>query len=129
MAAMTIDTKKTWSERVAEWRASGLTSEEFSKGRDFTAGGLRHWAYRLNKPAPALVAATPRVRLARVLRGPRPAVAARRSALAAVDSSPGASESAAVMLQVGQVRIAVTAGFDRGTLATVLDVLGVEGAR
>ena len=45
------ETEERWAERVAAWRASGQTSREYCEGRDFTAGGLRHWAYRLRKAA------------------------------------------------------------------------------
>jgi hypothetical protein len=38
-----------WARRVAEWKSSGLTSEAYCAGRDFTAGGLRHWSHRLGK--------------------------------------------------------------------------------
>jgi transposase len=38
---------ETWAKRVAEWKASGLSSPAFCEGKDFTPGGLRHMAHRL----------------------------------------------------------------------------------
>ncbi|MGH7632509.1 MAG: hypothetical protein ACRENC_02175 [Gemmatimonadaceae bacterium] len=35
-----------WQARVAEWRASGKTAEEFSTGQDFRVGTLRWWSSR-----------------------------------------------------------------------------------
>ena len=32
-----MKTSKVWAKRVAEWRASGLSSLAFCEGRDFTA--------------------------------------------------------------------------------------------
>ena len=42
-------TEQKWAERVEGWRESGVTSEEYSDGRGFSANGLRHWAYKLGK--------------------------------------------------------------------------------
>lgn len=42
-------TEQKWIERVEGWQESGLTSEQFSAGRGFSANGLRHWAYKLGK--------------------------------------------------------------------------------
>src|SRR5665213_2768015 len=42
-------TEQKWAERVESWRESGLTSEQYSDGRGFSANGLRHWAYKLGK--------------------------------------------------------------------------------
>ena len=97
---MKAKTAKIWARRVAEWRASGQTSTEFSAGREFSAGGLRHWACRLRKAAAATVPATlvarrsmrrpvaPRqvVRLARVVA--RPAGLAKEPEKRARDQGP-----------------------------------------
>ena len=53
-----------WAERVSEWRASGLTSRKYCEGKPFTAGGLRHWAYRLGRGRQESAP----VRMARVVR-------------------------------------------------------------
>ena len=110
---------KLWKKRVEEWRASGLTSTKFCAGRDFTAGGLRHWAHRLRRmeedrarQARQARQAREPVRLARVERAPD---AAPPRARAPVDR--------ALLLKAKGVSIAVRPGFCAATLASVLEVL------
>lgn len=100
------DTKATWRQRVASWRASGQTAEEFSGGREFSAATLRWWASRLRREPAA-------VRVARVVRAPDP----RRSAGAVV-----------VELRDVAARVTVEPGADRETLAMVVAVLAARGA-
>lgn len=104
---------KLWKKRVEEWRASGLTSTKFCAGRDFTAGGLRHWAHRLRRMEEdrARRASEP-VRLARVVR-----------AAAAAPPRPRAPQDRALLLKAQGVSIAVRPGFCAATLASVLEVL------
>ena len=135
--AVMTDRTTIWAERAVAWRESGQTSKEFSRGREFTAGGLRHWAHRLHKKpttqqrrvtsAKAKKSASEAVvRLARVVRQPgeqevrRQRPASSRPGRVAPVLSP---EPGALMLEVGTVRIAVTPNFDRETLAAVLAVL------
>lgn len=42
------DTEETWKQRVASWRASGQTAEEFSAKQPWAASTLRWWASRLS---------------------------------------------------------------------------------
>ena len=104
-----------WSERVEAWLASGLTSKAFCEGKEFTAGGLRHWAYRLRQTRPRKQG-TLAVRVAKVVPVPRPSPVPEP-----------APPSAPLVLEVGGVRIAVRPGFDRPTLAAVVDVLSARG--
>jgi hypothetical protein len=113
-----MDNRARWAERVAEWKASGLTSVEYCEGKQFTAGGLRHWAYRLRQVEPRRPAALA-VRIAKVV--PTPA----QSPVAPVER-PKASES--LFVEVGALRVAVRPGFDRATLAAVVEVLATKGA-
>jgi hypothetical protein len=119
------DTSKKWAQRVAAWRASGLSSTTFCRGRNFTAGGLRHWAHRLRKQqAPSPACPSPPVRLVRVVRrptappseGPKPPL-------------PTSSPAPSVVLESHGVRIGVQSGFDAKTLESVLDVLDRRLAR
>jgi hypothetical protein len=136
MPGMDNETKKRWAARVAEWKASGLTSTKYCEGRDFTPGGLRHWAYRLrmtaartgapgraSSPAPrracqreTSAAKTELVRqpTVQVLRVDRMAV------VKAADRGPTAP---ALRITLGAAKLAVPAGYDGATLRTVLDVL------
>jgi hypothetical protein len=107
---------------VAAWRASGQTSTAFCEGKAFTAGGLRHWAHVLRKrETQAVRASSPTVRIARVLRP-------RRSPV----SPPVVSRvetTEPVTIELGGARIAVGRGFDRATLAAVIEVLATGGRR
>ena len=95
----------------------------FCSGRDFTAGGLRHWAHRLSKGGGAKSVAPVAVRFARVKR------TEGRSRPSAVSAAP---PRPAITVEIGVARVSVGVDFDRATLAEVLDVLGLRdlgGAR
>jgi hypothetical protein len=105
---------------VEAWRTSGKSAKGFAEGKDYSASGLRYWAWRLRQTrgesAPAVdakgstsVSSPKEVRIARVLRAPAPA--------AAEAETP-------IMLEVGGVRVGVRRGFDREALREILDVLG-----
>jgi len=112
-----------WAARVDEWRASGLTSEQYCAGKPFTAGGLRNWAYKLGKVKKRAKRPST-IRLARVLRGSSPS--AERPKPTASPYPPG---NAALFLECARVRMAILPGFDRNTLAVVLDLLNARGDR
>ena len=121
-------------ERVAEWKASGLTSAEYCEGKPFTAGGLRHWAYRLRQteaneptPAPAPVSTASAVRVARVVRVPGKPAASRRTRAQGDTTDTESTSAAALSVDCGGMRVMVRPGFDRGTLAELLDVLDQRG--
>lgn len=107
--------RETWASRVAEWKASGLSSPKFCAGKEFTAGGLRHWAYRLEHGEPTR---RRQVRLARVVR------TARASSWVASDD-----RSAEVVVEIGAARLLVRPGFDRETVAGLVEVLVARSAR
>jgi hypothetical protein len=114
-----MDKRLIWAERVAGWKSSGLTSREYCEGKPFTAGGLRHWAYRLRgvggRKAKALA-----VRIAKVVARPE---------LGAVVRAEMESSAEALFVEVGAVRVGVRPGFDRATLAAVIDVLAGRRVR
>lgn len=112
---------KIWEHRVAAWRASGQSARAFAEGREFTVHMLRYWARQVGARTPTAAATTalvarPAVRMARVLR-------------TAADVEPAASDQRPVMIEVGRARVAVVAGFDRPTLAAVLELLGAGAGR
>jgi transposase len=100
--------RETWAKRVAEWKASGLSSPAFCAGKDFTAGGLRHWAHRLTHGEQR----RPRVRLAKVVRLSKPPA-----------PPTGSGTSSDLVVEIGAARVAVRPGCDRATLAAVLEEL------
>jgi len=98
-----------WAKRVSEWKASGLSSPAYCKGKPFTPGGLRFWAHRLGE-----VAGRGRtvVRLARV-----------RRIQAGVRESPGEPSTEPLFVEVCSAGVAVRPGFDRSTLSGVIEIL------
>ena len=124
MAGMSkASNEQQWAERVAAWRASGLTSTAYSAGREVSAGGLRHWAYLLKKrgakAAVGTAPAAPAVRLVRV-----------KAAVALAPRTAAPSAGAPLMIELAGARIAVPAGVDAPTLRTVIELLaGTNGGR
>jgi len=113
-----------WEARVVGWRRSGLTSEEFCKGRDFTAGGLRHWSYRVRQKEKLAAAEQSAVAPKAQAKSRAPVRFARVSRDVATEPETTAG---AVVIEVGGARVSVRRGFDAATLGAVLGVLGVRG--
>lgn len=113
---------RMWEKRVKAWRASGLSSTKFSQGQEFTAERLRIWAYRLRK-----MKETPRtVPMARVVVA-APATSGDSPAEAPARKKRSLDE-ATLVLEAQGVKIALHPGFDRGMLASVLEVLDQRAA-
>jgi transposase len=92
-----------WSARVAAWRRSGQTAEDYCRGRGFAASTLRWYSSRLGasvdgvEPAREPSTAMVRVGVAR----PRERI----------------------VVELDEVRVHVPEGVDAATLRTVLDVV------
>jgi hypothetical protein len=105
-------TKSKWAARVREWKASGLTGEEYAEGKGYAGATLRWWCSRLRRDqgggqvVPQTTAPTSHVRMARVVR----AHAMRDTGLLTV--------------RVGTAAVEVRAGFDGGLLRAVVEALG-----
>ena len=134
-----------WARRVADWRASGETFALHCKGKAFSASALRYWAGRLGKeeeappgdpgapPGPAAGAkapssgpsapVVPEVRMARVQRTAAPPVV---SGQARRPTAPPSDPT--IVVELGQARVSVRPGFDRATLAAVIELLAARGA-
>ena len=117
----------TWKERVTAWRASGKTAAEFCAGQDFSKSGLHYWSHKLGRLGRDDEASRGRARgVTRLLRvqrkvGPAPGNDTIRPAQA--------HAAGGVLLEVADIRIEVNAGFDRATLASVLEVVQQLAAR
>ncbi len=119
---MTTDADaKIWEERVAAWRASGLSAEKFSADKGFKPNRLWMWSARIRKAqreaageSPAEIPASG-VRLARVVR--------------TRGTPPVDGPDSGLGLEVFGIRVQVPRGFDRGLLRDVLDVLEARGPR
>ena len=98
------NTVETWKKRVADWRASGHTAEEFSEGCPWSPKTLRWWASRLGRDR--ATATTPVIRVAQLVR-------------------PPAVERGAVVVEVldAHLRITIEAGAQPDTAAVVLGTL------
>lgn len=103
------ETEAKWAGRVLEWRESGKGAEEFAEGRGFEASTLRFWASRLKNKKAESTERTPVVRMARVVRAAPPA-----------QSTAG---DACIVVEVGQVRVAVRRGFDVSVLREIIAAL------
>jgi hypothetical protein len=109
------DRKSTWRERVARWRASGQTADEFAATHGLAAGTLRWWSSRLRREdgrqTPQIA---PIVRMAQVIRSPAPPVTRGSVVIDVLDM---------------RARVTVEAGVERDTLDAVLGALGIGGVR
>jgi hypothetical protein len=105
------DTEETWKKRVASWRASGETAEEFSAGRAWSPKTLRWWASRLGRAS--TTASAPVVRVAQLV----------RSSVSAERERGG---SIIVEALDARMRITIEVGADRDTVAALVGVLVPE---
>jgi len=121
------DRTAVWSERVSEWRASGKSSTVFCKGKTFTAGGLRYWASRLKGAPRGPASSKPEVRLARVRLTSAPERDEERGRVLLTASAMATDPT--LVVEVHGARVSVRPGFDRTTLAAVLDVLSTRGGK
>lgn len=105
------DTVETWKKRVASWRASGQTAEEFSEARPWSPKTLRWWSSRLGRKTAA--PAVPVVRVAQLVRSSVP-----------VERERGGS--IVVEALDARLRITIEVGAERDTVAVVLGALVPE---
>ena len=123
-----------WAERVEQWRASGLRSAEFCRGREFTARNLLWWSSHFRRQGPPTKERQQRsVTFARVVRSPKGCAAERHEAAPA-------APAVTIELSAGRVRVdsgadrsyisaadAERAGVDYRQLTETLRVRGVSG--
>lgn len=109
-------TERLWTTRVAAWRASGLTAVDYCVGREFTVGGLRHWAHVLKKRG---------VRTDGGSSAPQSTLRLVKLETVAAAASPSTS---ALTIELGVARLTVPAGFDSATLRAVIEALSVVAA-
>jgi hypothetical protein len=104
------ETQTKWATRVAEWRQSGKSAEEFAEGRGFEGSTLRYWSSRLKQEAGATAGEAPPVRIARVVRRTR-------------TSEVAAPSVSGIVVEIGRARVTVQQGFDRSLLRDVIALL------
>ena len=107
--------RATWSKRVADWKASGLTAAEFAIPHGWSPATLRWWSSQLKRTPPRL--RQDDMRFVRLVAG-----AARPI------TPPPPCEPPPIVVELGVARLVLARGFDRTDLATVLDLLQTTGA-
>ena len=124
---MTKHTRAKWAERIQEWRASGLSAEEFAAGADYEPASLRWAASQLQPERPG--ASTPsrsgpkeprRQRSAE--RSPAPPSEAPRFLPVRLRRRPEPA-IAEMVVEVGGARIRVSPGVDVALLGDVVRAL------
>lgn len=112
-----------WGKRVAAWRASGLTAEQFCAGREYSAKSLWHWSSRLGRAGDKGVAPRPGRRRSRT---PEVVPVAR------LVRAGEASSLGSVVVELNGARIEVQGAVPATTLQAVFEALRdarSEGAR
>ena len=97
-------------ERVQSWKVSGLSAQEFARGKGFTAKLLRWWRWKLESEGETLSSK------------PAP-VAKKRSAIEFIELVAPARDVSGLVVRVGRVEVDVARGFDVDTLARLLNVV------
>jgi hypothetical protein len=114
---MGMEKQELWGARVRDWRASGKSMSEFSRGKDFTAAGLSYWVRQLGSEAAPPAKS---LRLARVVR----AHVGRHSEPALPDASRTSSASRGLVVEAGALRVHVSEMLDGARLEAVLIAVG-----
>jgi transposase len=109
-----------WSERVSAWRQSGLSARAFARGKGYSASSLYYWRRRVAEE-----------REARERRGDRAIRLARVIPTRLSDAGDAAARATAspLILEFAGARLIVEPGFDRTSLAAVLDALDRHSRR
>jgi hypothetical protein len=121
---MTKETEAKWVERVREWRASGLSAEEFAASRGFKASTLS-WAASLlrdatSPPAPAAASSKPKSQP----RARRKAGSRKAPRFLPVRTRATAAATTEMVVEIGAVRVRVSRGFDASLLGDLVRALG-----
>ena len=125
---MTKETEAKWVERIREWRASGLSAEDFATSKGCKASTLR-WASSLLRgaakpPAPTIPTSAVTASRARPERRTRSSGEAPR--FLPVRSGPR-TEAVEMVVEIGGARIRVLRGFDVSLLSEVVRALRGAG--
>ena len=101
-----------WTPRVREWKVSGLSATTFGKQHNISPSNLYAWARRIQNRTQERKS----LPIARVLRN------------SSHDSRSSAFGSA-IVVELAMARVVIPRGFDRATLADVIDVLSARNQR
>ena len=123
---MTKETEAKWVERIREWRASGLSAEEFATSQGYKASTLC-WAASLLRPAaqppaPTLPSSGETDSGARPKRRTRPSSKTPR--FLPVRTRTAGTAAAEMVVEIGGAKIRVLRGFDVSLFGEVVRALG-----
>jgi transposase len=104
------DKRTMWRQRVAGWRASGLTAEVYSRRHGFAVNSLRWWSSKLAREDAAISSASP-VRFAQLVRS------------SATSGERDRRGSITLEMLDAHVRLTADAEADRETLARIVELL------
>jgi transposase len=105
------ETETKWMGRVAGWKSSGQSAEEYCVGLGIQASTLRWWSSRLRRLSASgakkgeKTSPGPRVAMVRLVAKPK-------------------CEDRALMIRVGGAQVEVRSGFDRALLRELVEALG-----
>lgn len=123
---MTKETEAKWVERIREWRASGLSAENFARTKGYKASTLCWAASQVRRSAELAAPTSPRSGEAQG--GGR---AERQTPLSSkaprfLPVRPRAAEMtvAEMVVEIGAARVRVLRGFDASLLGEVVRALG-----
>lgn len=110
-----------WAKRVSSWQASGLSADEFARGKDFRAKTLQWWSSELRRRARRDSRRAP---VGTRSSGPAPVRFARVVTKRMAPSRPTESGLGSLVVRVVGAEIVVQRGFDADLLAEVVRALG-----
>ncbi len=118
-------TQERWAERIREWRESGLSAEDFARGKDYEGSSLRWAASQLQVASASPGEAPPSARSRSRRRAvSRLAVPTGAPPFLPVRSVAAKTEATEMIVEVGDVRIRVRRGVDVSLLGDVVRALG-----
>jgi transposase len=119
-----------WRKRIAEWRTSGLSAVKFAEKQGYAAHQVWYWAAKFREEEAAPPAETARTAAGgpMVTRRSIPLARVLRPAMQESAEKP-AAPAGAMAVEAGGIRLVVPSGFDRRTLAMVLDEVEARKSR
>src|SRR5512141_2376457 len=116
-------TAAEWATRVKDWQASGKTAPEFCAGLPYTAKNLVWWSSHFRRKA-AVAPKKKGMTWARVVRAAPSAPGNQPSPTTPTDSGRnGRPTVSPIVVQIGKVRIEVSADADRSALRAIFEAL------
>lgn len=104
---MATGSREVWAERVARWKASGLSAEDFARRHRVGEASLKWWKWKLGSTSKKAIGLTSKKAM---------------SPLTFVEMT-AAVRGEPLEVVVGEVVVRVPSAFDEATLARLLDAI------